>query len=199
MRAKRLRRRTRKGMRRIGSAIAGAWDRWPDVVDRAIYTFAPGLGAKRMAIRSRWRLAKQREQILNAAWKGAESDRLYGDRWLSSQLSPDSELEQDMEDLRENCETLYRNNTIAHGAVEGRISNEIGTGILPQSRCTETDSVHDKAKCKEINHRLEDVARRWSECGVDRTGQHSLTQVERLVESPAAGPNAESTAPVSTA
>jgi len=182
MRAKRLRRRARKGIRRIGSAIAGAWDRWPDVVDRAIYTVAPGLGARRMAIRNRWRLAKQREQILNAAWKGAENDRLYGDRWLRSQLSPDSELEQDMADLRENCETLYRNNTIAHGAVEGRISNEVGTGILPQGRCTETDGAHTKDECKAINRQLEDVARRWSECGVDRTGLHSLTQVERLVD-----------------
>lgn len=181
-RMKRIRKRARKVAARVATLAAAAWDAWPDVVDSAIYQVAPTWGAQRMAIRQKWRIAKKREAVLNAAWQGADSGRLYGDRWNTSLLSPDSELEQDLDGLRRHCEDLYRNNTIAHGAVEGRVSNEVGTGILPQGRVTADDGAADEDTAKAINGRLEDVVRRWSECGVDRTGLHSLTQVEKLVD-----------------
>lgn len=174
--------RLRKAARRAGQAITSAVTRWPELVDQAIYTVAPSVGARRMATRQQWRMARRREEILNVSLGGTERDRLYGSKWMQSRLSPDAALEQDLETQRERCEELYTTDTIAHGAVEGRVAHEVGTGILPQSRITaHEDTGINEDTAKAINERLEDVARRWSEVGCDRTGQHSLVQIEKLV------------------
>jgi len=171
----------RRAWRRVAKATRAVWDGWPDVIDRAIYTVAPAIGSRRMAIRQHWRIAKKREAVLNAAWSSAESDRTNANKWMGSRLSPDSALESDLDSQRQRCEESYRNNTIAHGAVEGRVANEVGTGILPQGRISAEATSKSDDDAKEINRRLEDVARRWSENGVDRTGLHSLVQTEKLV------------------
>jgi lambda family phage portal protein len=177
-----LNRRIRKTVSRMRKAIGSAWNAWPHALDRAIYTIAPSAGARRMAVRRQWNVAKRRDAALNAIFEGAEEDRTHGYRWIGARTTADDAAEQDLEGLRIHCEELYRNNTIAHGAIEGRVSHEVGTGILPQGRVTSDDEHIGEDQARAINQRLEDVVRRWSENGVDRTGLHSLVQIEKQVD-----------------
>jgi capsid protein len=172
--------RVRRIWHRTKQAARAAWERWPDAVDEVIFAVAPGIGARRKATRRAWQRAKRRETVLNAAWKGADSGRLDAHRWMISRLSPDSEAEQDLDTLRERSQSAYRTNEIAHGAVEGRVIHEVGTGITPQAR-VHAETEIDAVTAKRINATLEDLERRWSEAGCDRTGQHSLAVVQRLV------------------
>jgi lambda family phage portal protein len=172
--------RVRKIWNRAKQAARQAWTRWPEAVDELIYTVAPATGARRKATRRAWQRAKRREDVFNAAWKGADNGPLDAHRWMISRLSPDSEAEQDLETLRERSQAAYRTNEIAHGAVEGRVIHEVGTGITPQAR-VHAEGDLDAETAKAVNERLEDITRRWSEAGCDRTGQHSLALVQRLI------------------
>ena len=153
----------------------------PSTVDEAIYAAFPTWGARRIATRAQLRMARKAEEVFNRAWSGAESDRTHANKWLSSRLSPDSELELDHRTLQERCDELYRDNSIAHGAVEGRIAHEVGTGIMPQSRIEPGNGL-DQEGAKALNAALEEVCSLWSEAGVDRSGTHSLVAFEKLLD-----------------
>jgi lambda family phage portal protein len=176
----------------VGKRLRKAWNtvrtvasRIPTAIDEAVFSVAPVWGARRMVSRQQRRLfdrltkrlADRAEGPRNEHWEGAGHDRTQGAKWLNSRLSPDSGLELDLTTLQDRCDELYRSNPIAHAAVEGRVANEVGTGILPQAKIDDQD-VPDVAD--DLNRAIQDIVRRWSENGIDRTGQHSLVQVEKL-------------------
>lgn len=170
---------------RVIQRAAAVVDGAAHALDLAIYQLWPRWGARRMATRHTYRMAAARRRFLEdrfsmRAFKGAESDRVDSNRWLTSRLSIDAALDWDLEEMRKRSEELYRSDTIGHSAIEGRVSNEIGTGLIPQSAVVAQPDQWDEERAKLIAARLEDVARRWSEAGVDRTGGESLTQVEKL-------------------
>ena len=141
-------------------------------LDKAILWVAPQRAFKRIAAR----VAIKR---LSHVFDGAKVDRIHGNNWLTSRLSPDSMADADLETLRLRCEDLYRNDMVAHSAVESRVTNEVGSGIKPQARVRAEGSVSED-QASEINRRLEETARRWSSEGVDRTGRESLASTQRL-------------------
>ena len=112
----------------------------------------------------------------------ADTDRHRGGDWLTSHLSPDSELEQDLLSYRERARDLYYTNPIMHGYVEGCVTNCVGSGVRPQSRIRQTPELGiSAAGAKDFNQRIEAVVALWAR-RCDRTGRKSLTEIQRLAE-----------------
>lgn len=159
-------------------------------IDAAIFAIAPVWGAKRMAVRQMRDLAHKRAEALSRHWEGAESDRLRGEKWLGSRLSPDSALEQDLESLRDRCDELYRSFGLSHGAIENRVDNTVGTGIRPQARIVATENdlgrsaagvTISEADAKRFNAELDWLFYRLARtCGPG--GRESLWDQQRLAE-----------------
>ncbi|MEO1528078.1 MAG: phage portal protein, partial [Planctomycetota bacterium] len=103
-------------------------------------------------------------------------------RYMGTKASPDDAIEHDLPELRQRCVELYRGNTVAHAAVEGRVTHEVGTGIKYHP-CVRENALQgiDKDRAAAINDQLKDVCRRWSEHGVDKRRRLSLAAVQRLV------------------
>lgn len=107
---------------------------------------------------------RERNGILNHAYDAASNDRIYGD-WMTSNLSANDDLEQELDTLVKRSEDLYRNNPIAASAIKGRVKNVVGRGYLPQARL---DSDED-------NSTIEEIYRRWAKA-------EKLTAKMRLAE-----------------
>ena len=97
----------------------------------------PKWGGKRKAYRKLW---KARERAISKIGD-LSSDRLHADRWLKSRLSPDSDLELNLDDLRNRSQELYAEFGVAQGAIEGRVDNVVGPGIPIKAAIKETGSI----------------------------------------------------------
>ncbi|MEM6979641.1 MAG: phage portal protein [Planctomycetota bacterium] len=156
-------------------------------IDSIANELAPTWGARRSAARHRRDLvAKQIEMLdrigydrLGYSWPGVSPSDSRDGRYLGTRRSPDEAIEHDLPELRQRCVELYRGNTVAHSAVEGRVANEVGTGLtrLPKVR---PDDVIDQDRAEAINDRLKDVCDRWSEHGVDGRRRLSMHSLQRL-------------------
>lgn len=154
-----------------------------EAVDVFCSDLFPNLGAKRFAARHRRRLAEKQVELFDRfshSWAGAAPSHARSGRYLGTASSPDNAIEHDLPQLRRNCVELYRGNTIAHSAVEGRVANEVGTGIKYHP-CVRQSKKIDKSRAASINDQLKEVCRRWSEFGVDKQRRLSLSAVQRLV------------------
>lgn len=163
---------TKRLSQRIGEAI-----------DVLAGDLAPGWGAKRQSCRYRRQMIEKQVKLferLGSHWPGVTESSLRDGRYIGSHDSPDGAIEDDLEDLRERCVELYRGNTVAHSAIEGRVANEVGTGITIQPRVRESDTL-SKETVAAINDKLKDVCKRWSDRGVDKRRRLSLPAVQRLI------------------
>lgn len=152
------------------------------VIDEMVYAVAPGAGSRRVLARKSRELAEQRIAKLASHWDGADDDRIHGaDRWMRSRLSPDSALEQDLTDLRERSDELYRGDPYIHGAIEHRTTNVVGRGWRFQSRIEAYPGLVTDAQAKEYRSELEWVYRHWKRRAGFR-GSRSLRQVAKLAQ-----------------
>lgn len=108
------------------------------------------------------RFVRRRVAMLSSAWEGAETDRLRGDKWMTSKLSANDNLERETETLVERAESLYRNDCYAASAINGRAKNVIGKGIGYQSRVVAVKGLISEARAKRINQQKESVFKRWA-------------------------------------
>ena len=141
-------------------------------LDRAILSFAPRWGAQRVINRTSFK-----------AWmEGAANDRLRGHEWNTQRLSTDAGLEDNLEATRDRSWDLYRNDSMVHGLVEGRVTAIIGRGFRPQSQIDHEDSGISEQFAAELDAAIEKVFTRWCPysdptAAVDFTAQ--LQQIQR--------------------
>ncbi|QEF98158.1 Phage portal protein, lambda family [Stieleria maiorica] len=161
--------------------------RWSErlgaTIDTLAADLAPAWGNKRQSCRHRRRMMEKQISLLDkmgSHWPGVTESSLRDNRYIGSQVSPDGAIEDDLEELRERCVELYRGNTVAHSAVEGRVANEVGTGITCQPRVRESESI-SKERAAAINDKLKEVCKRWSDHGVDKRRRLSLPAIQRLI------------------
>lgn len=156
--------------------------RTADAIDTAIFLLAPMWGAKRRVTRQLHDLAQSRirhaEEKLGSGWDSETDNRVRNRRWLASELSPDHFAENNLRDLQNRSVELYRRNPIAHSAIEGRVTNEVGVGITPIPRVQASDN---PAENQRVNTAIKSVIERWSEHGVDSRRVLSLGGLQRLV------------------
>lgn len=148
-------------------------------LDRAILAVAPIWGARRIATR---RMLADSEGLRErfARIEAAEHNETRGDRWLISRLSPDSQLDLDLETTRERSRDIYQNDAMG-GAIDGKVNHVIGTGHTPQSRIKARDGVVSEAEAEQFNAELETVYEQWNG-QADRSGRFSLWMLSRLAE-----------------
>jgi len=125
-------------------------------------------------------LATKRFDKLGTSWTAP--DRTRDARWLASGLSIDAIMDMDIEELQNRCAECYRTNTIAHAAVEGRVAQEVGTGIKPQARVRELPGRITADQALRINESLETQVEKWSLAGVDTERKMNLYAIERLID-----------------
>lgn len=173
MNARSLKRSIAKTAASVGRGLARG-------LSEATFAVAPDLWNRRQTARQVRTLQERRFGSLMAHFEGADKDRLRGDSWMRSRLSPDSATEQSLEELRENCRELYCNFGWTTGAIEHRVDNVIGCGIRPQSRIREWPGVITAAQAKTFNSENEENFKRWSPyAGRNRK---SLWRIQRLAQ-----------------
>lgn len=145
------------------------------LLDRAILAVAPQWGIRRIASRSFIEAASNFAHI-----EAAERNVSRGDRWMTSRLSPDSQLDQDLVATRDHSREIYQNDAMG-GVVESKVNHVIGTGHSRQARIRERDGVITADQATEYNNRLEEVYDDWS-LKADKTGRRSVWMLSRLAE-----------------
>ena len=143
----------------------------PNWLDRLCSWVAPEYGARRIAVRRQLAVAEHMHARL-ARIEAADSTVSRADRWLTSRLSPNSQLEQDQQTARDHSRELYVNDATG-GAVDDKINHVIGTGHTPQAR------VSGVANSDSLNVQIEDVYRDWSP-RASVSGTSSLWALSRL-------------------
>ncbi len=151
-------------------------------VDWMVYQLSPTRGQKRYMQRRMLpqiaKMATDRLSSFGGGWEGANKSDPYR-KFSTTTLSPDSESEEQLEELQLRCVALYKSDPIAHGAVEGRVTNEVGVGMRPQSRAKETEGVITKKQATAFNSKQELLYRMWSQAGCDRTGAKNFVSVQK--------------------
>lgn len=97
-----------------------------------------------------------------SAYEGADNDRLRGEKWLTSKLSSNDQLQSELTELVDRSLDLYRNDCYASSAINGRVDNVIGTGIRPQSRVQPERGILTPAQAEEFNVMAEWLFSRWA-------------------------------------
>ena len=162
------RHRIRKALKSIGSAIG-----------QAAFWIAPTYIGRRVA----WKRALDAQsRVLSQREAANTSDRFRGAKWLTSRLSPDSEAELELTDVRQRARDLYLNDPVAAGYVRGRVTNVVGTGIRPQARIRsdQTNGITDQ-RAQDLNTRIEGVWGRWA-AKASRCGRRPFWTIQRLAE-----------------
>jgi len=97
-----------------------------NIIDRVIGIFSPEAAVRR--IRSRMALDYL------AGYDGASKTRRSLKEWNPLGNDADSDILTDLPTLRERSRDLIRNNPLANGAINTKVTNVVGTGIRLQSR-----------------------------------------------------------------
>lgn len=95
-------------------------------LDRAIGAVAPGAGVRRLHNRFQF-------NSLVGGYKGASKKRRATENWsLTGGSSADGALLMDLPVLRDRSRDLQRNNPLAAGAINTKVTSVIGTGLTPK-------------------------------------------------------------------
>lgn len=95
-------------------------------LDKAIAWVDPDRGVVRM--RNRTTLA------LAGGYNGARKDKRAFEEWSVTDGDADADIIGDLPELRERCRDLTRNNPLAAGALNTKVTNIVGTGLRVKSR-----------------------------------------------------------------
>lgn len=147
-------------------------------LDRAILAAFPQWGARRVQMRVLQQVADKQYARMLSGWDGATDDRKHGDKWLASRLSPDSSLEDGLDDLRKRSNQLYREYSFCRGAIDTRVDNVVGKGFRYQSQIRPVGDLISEDEAEQFNREIESVMRRF----VPQSGRsgRSFNQVQRI-------------------
>lgn len=125
-------------------------------------------------------IARARDSNFINAYDGARKDRTRED-WLTSKLSPDAELAEDLETLRERSIDLAKSDPHAAGWARTWLNNVAGTGIAPNPAVAADDEAGiSEEAAQRINRRLDRLWRDWAPLAGIGTPQH-IYALQRLV------------------
>jgi len=85
-------------------------------------------------VKARQRFKARAQMAAAGMFVGASRTRRSTKMWAASSGSADYDILSDLTDLRERSRDLYYNNPWAHGAIETKVINVVGTGLKLQSR-----------------------------------------------------------------
>lgn len=166
-------------MQRVGSWATAARDACGRALDGIVFTVSPAAGAERMLMRKIMEAGEKRLQRGSDDRGGNDkADRLDGpQRWMSSRLSPDSEMERDLETDRQRSAELYRTST-AGGAIDTKCDHVVGKGFTYRPKIKKQPGISSEAAMG-FNTQLLEVYNRWSR-RCDITGRDSLWEQSQV-------------------
>lgn len=126
-------------------------------VDRIVGAISPRHGARRAFERA------QERQVLRAsqAWDGASSSRRWADRTISGG-SADSDLDRDdIDKLRSRSRDRWRNDGLAHGALNAMVEGVAGCGMRPLLRLDETALGIPRERARALQRQAGQLWREW--------------------------------------
>lgn len=135
----------------------------PTRFDKFLFRLSPKMASGRIKARVDHELRmmlSDRAAENFAAYDGADTGRLQGDKWLTSKLSGNDQLHAELETLVDRSLDLFRNDCYAASAVNGRVDNVVGAGIRPQSRVQAKRGVITQSQADAFNT---DVEKAWAE------------------------------------
>lgn len=97
-----------------------------NIIDRAVSYLSPVRGAKRMKART--------FMALTESYLGASKKRRSMSEWKTSTGDADTDILPDLATLRERSRDLIRNNPLATGAVNTKVTSIVGTGLVLKSQ-----------------------------------------------------------------
>jgi len=144
-----------------------------NAIDRVINYFSPGRGAQRL--RARYAMA------LAGAYHGSSKKRRPLSEWSPSAGDADTDIISELPDLRERSRDLIRNNPLACGAINTKVTSVVGTGLKLKSRIDRNilNMTEDQADAWES--RTEAEWRLWAESkNCDVTGAQNFAGLQDL-------------------
>lgn len=159
--------------------VPAVLDRLGSMLDVAIYSIAPGWGDKRMRTRQRRQLVNRQIEKLGHPTMHPSVSR--DGRFIATRQSTDEQLLESLVDMQYRSREMIATNPHAAGAVEGRVAHEIGVGLACRPEIEAGNGISEET-AREANRRLSNVCRRWSDHGVDRQRQYSLSAVQRIMQ-----------------
>jgi len=144
-----------------------------NIVDRAGSYFSPQRGAQRLKARAVLALA--------GAYHGASKRRRATAEWSTSPGDADTDIIAELPALRERSRDLIRNNPLAAGAVNTKVTSVVGTGLQMRARIDRNILGLDEASADAWEARAEAEWRLWAnstDCDVERT--LNFTQIQDL-------------------
>lgn len=154
--------------RAMYAGIAGALAR---VVDGAVGLFAPERAHE-----------MRKARVLSAALQAYEAAKLTRTNPAMPGGSADGEILQDLPRLRELSRGLTRDDATVASAVDIREQYIVGTGILPQPRCTPEETGLTQEQCDEWNRSCLEAFMRWAVDEADATRQGTFFDLQALVQ-----------------
>lgn len=125
-------------------------------------------------------LQSRRSEPSNNAYEGAVHDRIYtASRWMTSELSADSDLELDRKTIIKRTRSMMRND-VSGGGVDEQKDLVVGTGFTPSAEIRPKKGMITAAQADLWNEELDEVYEAWHEqAGV--SGNDSLWEMSRLI------------------
>ncbi|MFQ5473938.1 MAG: phage portal protein, partial [Dehalococcoidia bacterium] len=102
------------------------------LLDRAITRVSPERGLRRMS--ARLKVESLGRFFGGGSYQGARSDRRSMRRWNPLSRSADSDAVPDLPDLRSRSLDLYRNDPLATGAINTKVTSIVGSGLMLQAQ-----------------------------------------------------------------
>lgn len=158
--------------------------RFGTAVDNAIFAVAPSWGEKRLAARMKRDLIDRNRERLGHPTMHQSEHRDH--RFISTRQSTDEQLNEDLQSMQHRSREMVTTNPHAAGAIEGRVSHEIGVGLACRPEILPVDGITEQV-AKDSNAKLSEICREWSDHGVDRQRQFSLAAMQRIAQRTYAG------------
>lgn len=138
----------------------------PTRLDRVVMAVAPAYAAGRIRARvdHQLRMAMSERAAANlSVWEAAGNDRLRGEKWITSQMTANDALQDELETLIDRAMDLFRNDVFAASAIHGRVDNVIGTGIRPQCRVQAERGILTPKQAEDFRVMSEWYFAKWAE------------------------------------
>jgi lambda family phage portal protein len=126
-------------------------------IDRLVGMFSPGAGARRAFQRAQERQALR----ASAAWDGASNSRRWADRSITGG-SADGDLDRDdIDKLRSRSRDRWRNDGLAHGALNAMVEGIAGCGMRPLLRLDAQALGIPRERARELQRQASQLWREW--------------------------------------